>query len=420
MSRRGLFALLLHESRVAARQRQAAQRAAMRARDAAARQAQQAQRAEARATTALARASASDRKRLERENREAHVAAMEAEAEVRNLGLAAVYDEIDSLLAATLEIDDFVDLETLRIEAQHPPFARPELETPIPLPEPKPTPAQPVYVEPDAPTGLASLFGKRKHEALVAQAREAHDRAVRAWRMKVADISTRRQAALDAHTRAEAERVAQLVGAKQEYFKDCSRREEEASNHNRQLEALIANLGYGAPDAVQEYTAIVLANSVYPEHFSVKHEFEFDPSTAELRLRAVVPGPDSVPTVKAYRYTKSADEITSTDLSQKVCRDRYAGAVHQVALRSLHEVFECDRRGLIKTIALEVGSEAIDRATGRPIYVPFVVVAAERETFLGFDLAAVVPQMTLERLGAAVSKNPYGLVAVETKGVRPV
>jgi restriction system protein len=50
--------------------------------------------------------------------------------------------------------------------------------------------------------------------------------------------------------------------------------------------------------------------------------------------------------------------------------------------------------------------------------VPFVIAAAERESFLAFDLSAVVPALTLGRLGAAVSKNPYGLIAAERAGVR--
>ena len=76
----------------------------------------------------------------------------------------------------------------------------------------------------------------------------------------------------------------------------------------------------------------------------VEHSCEFEPSTAELRMRVLVPRPSTVPTVKAFKYTKSTDQITSTNLSQKIMRDRYAGAVHQVAIRSLHEIFEADRR----------------------------------------------------------------------------
>jgi restriction system protein len=91
-----------------------------------------------------------------------------------------------------------------------------------------------------------------------------------------------------------------------------------------------------------------------------------------------------------------------------------------VALRSLHEVFEADRRGLIKTISLEIGTNTTDPATGKYIYLPFVAVGAEREAFLEFDLAAVVPAATLSHLGAAVSRDPYNLAPADVTGIRRV
>jgi restriction system protein len=274
-------------------------------------------------------------------------------------------------------------------------------------------------VPPEPPKGLlGSLFGKKKHAAATEEAREAHERALREWRTTVEQLPARRVAAGNAHAQAEADRLAALEAARTRYANECAARETDAADRNRRVDDLIANLGYGTPEAVQEYVSIVLANSAYPEHFTVTHEFEFEPASAELKLRVLMPGPDTIPETKAYKYTKSSDEITSTSMSQKACRDRFAGIVHQVALRSIHEVFEADRRGLIKTISLEVGSNTVDPATGIPTYIPFVVVGAERQLFLTFDLSAVVPALTLERLGAAVSKNPYGLVAAEISGVR--
>lgn len=419
MARRGFLATLLHQAQVAAREQERAQRAAVREHNAAVRRAEQAQRAAESVRVQLTRASEAQRKRLEKEAREAHIAVMEAEAEERNLKLAEVYAEIDSLLATTLEVDDYVDLEKFRVVAEHPPFDRSDLEMPIPAPAPIPNPPQPIFVAPDPPRGLlANLFGKDKHAAAVATAQWAHEQSLVKWRARLEELSTRRQAALKAHAQAEAERVAALGAARARYAEECATREAEATERNRRLDDLIANLGYGTPEAVQEYISIVLSNSVYPEHFAVTHEFEFEPSSAELKLHALVPGPDKIPEIKAYKYTKSTDEITATPLSQKVCRDRYASVVHQVALRSIHEVFESDRRGLIRTISLEVGTETVDPATGRQTYMPFVVVGTERESFLKFDLSAVIPALTLDHLGAAVSKNPYGLVAAETLGVR--
>lgn len=418
MARKGFFEVLVHQAQVAAREQERSQRAAVRQYNAAVRRTEQARRATESARAQLARASEAERKRLEKEAREAHVAAKEAEVEERNFQLTEFYTEIDSLLATTLEVDDFVDLERLRVVPEHLPFNRADLEVPIPAPSPIPAPPKPIFRPPDPPKGLAKFFGKKKHQLATEQAREIYGQNLAEWQAKLKMMPMRRQEALDAHAQAESDRVAALDTARAEYAEECANREAEVVERNRRLDILIANLSYGIAEAVQEYISIVLSNSVYPEGFEITHEFEFEPSTAELRLHAFVPSPDKIPEIKAYKYTKSTDEITASPLAQKVCRDRYTSAVYQIALRSLHEVFEADRRGLIRTISLEVGTHAVDPATGQPAYIPFVVVGSERDSFLTFNLSAVIPTQTLERLGAAVSKNPYGLVAVETTGVR--
>jgi restriction system protein len=88
-------------------------------------------------------------------------------------------------------------------------------------------------------------------------------------------------------------------------------------------------------------------------------------------------------------------------------------------VRALHEIFEADRAGKIHSVALVVRAQRIAPATGRPEDVPLVVTSADRGTFLGFDLAHVVPQATLDHLGAALSKSPFDLIPADTSaGVR--
>jgi restriction system protein len=416
MGRRGFLAEMQHQKQVAAREAERRQRAAVREHEAAVRRAEQAHKTQQRAQAAAARASEAERKRLEKEAKDAHVAAMQAEVEERNAALAAQYDEIDGLLEATLGVDDYVDLDSLRRTVEHPPFDRPDLERPLPPPPPIPEPVEPVLAEVESPKGL---FGRKKKLAEAEAAAQAdYEAAYAAWQEQLATLPDRRAAAAEEHAANEARRQQALAVEQERYAQECAAREAEVAEHNGEIDTLIANLGYGTADAVQEYVGIVLSNSVYPEHFEVDHEASFEPSTAELQVRALVPAPDAVPTVKAYKYTKASDEITPTALSQKACKDRYASAVHQVALRTLHEIFEADRRGLIKAISLEVGTETVDPATGKHTYVPFVAVAADRDTFLDFDLSAVVPAATLDHLGAAVSKNPLGLVAADTAGIR--
>lgn len=418
MARRGFFAEIERQSRLAAQQRERAHRAAVREHTAAVRHAEQAQRAAERARAQASRATDAERKRLDKEAREAHIAAMEAEAAERNAVLAEIYDDIDSLLEATLAVDDYVDLETLRTPAEHPPFSRPDLERPLPRPASIPDPPEPDFEPPPPPGGLGGLFGKKKHAEAVAGAEAAHESALDRWRIELDDVARRREVAAAQYAKAEIDRVDELEKERARYAAACAAREAEAVERHKELDELIANLGYGAVDAVQEYVSIVLSHSVYPEHFPVAHKFKFDPATAELQLRALLPEPDKVPEVKAYKYTKASDSITASALPQREVKERYAQAVHAAALRSIHEVFEADRRGLIRTISLQVGTGTIDKATGKQIYVPFVAVAAERDAFLELELSAVVPRATLIHLGAAVSKDPYNLVPADTSGIR--
>lgn len=416
MARRGFFAELQHQAKVSAREAQRAQAARARQHAAAVRSAEQAQRAAERAAAQAERAAAADQKRLEKEAREAHAAAMQATVDERNASLEQTYEEIDSLLAATLDTDDFVDLEQLRLTAEHPPFDRPELESPVLPPPPIPDPDEPIYVEPPEPSGL---FGKKKkHAEAIAAARAQYDEAHRAWEAEMASLPGRRQAAADAHAQEERSRVERLEAERTRYAAECAAREADVAEKNRELDELIANLGYGTTDAVEEYVSIVLSNSVYPEQFAVRHEFTFDPSTAELALRCLVPGPDQIPTTKAFKYTKASDEITETQLSEKATRDRYAGAVHQTALRSLHEVFEADRRGLVRGRHYGCEVEADERiAARRHCHERHVCLEARRWIDrLRADLER--DGTTLTHLGAAVSKNPLRLVPADVAGIR--
>jgi restriction system protein len=123
--------------------------------------------------------------------------------------------------------------------------------------------------------------------------------------------------------------------------------------------------------------------------------------------------------VKAYKYVASKADITSTNLTAKAQRDRYAAAVSAVTLRLVHEVLEADRENKIWAISLTVGVDRISPATGNPETVPLVAVACSREVFTGMELSNVEPTAALDHLGAAVSKKPWDLVAIAAhRGVR--
>jgi len=415
--KRGMLAEINHQMKVAAREAEKRQRAREREEAAALRKLEQARKAEERAMAKAARAEAAELKRLQKEAKDAHVAAVMAEAEAMNAELEARREELEGLLAATLEVDDFVDLESLKQTAVHPPFARPDLE-PHPLEPAMPPPPRPELQLPPAPSGIAAKFGKKKHESLVAEANQQYQERLRIWEAQASQHKAARAVLEQEHADAERQRAEAKAAAIELYRQECAQREQEVAEQNQAIDTLVANLGYGVADAVEDYVGIVVANSVYPDDLEVGHDFAFDGETAELAIQVAIPAPDTMPTVKLYKYVKASDEIRATELSQKAQKDLYLSVVRQVALRTLHEVFEADRRGLIRSIALQVGAESAHPATGIKTFLPFAAVAAARDEFVQFDLSAVQPEATLQHLGASVSKNPFGLVQADTKGVR--
>jgi restriction system protein len=418
--RRGFFAELQYQSQLAAKQRVQAERAQARAHAEAVRAADRAQRAADRAATVASRASAAEQRTADREAKRLHARARLAEVDALNTQLARIADELDSILFATLDVDDFVDLDSLRPKPKHPPFPRTDLEVSSPAVIPISAPPEPSLVALEPPKGLGSLLGgKKKHAAAVAAARMNFDAEHRAWEAEVAAGRARGLREIQEREAREEQRLRELQVARDAYASECQARQAEAAEANERLDALIAGLESGTHVAVQEYVGIVLGNSVYPELLAVEHDYEFEPESRELTLSVLMAPPNSLPSEKAYRYVKAPDQITATPLSQKDLKGRYAKVVHQVALRTLHEVFEADRAGQVQTITLEVATEAVDPATGRLRRIVFVGVAAERDSFRAFDLHNVVPAATLEHLGAAMSKNPFELVGIDgTPGVR--
>lgn len=419
--RRGFLAEMQYQAQQAEKRKRQQQTATAREQAAAQLQALRRQHELTRLQIAAESASAAERARLLREAAEAHVQSQLATVAARNAELASVYEEIDGLLAATLGIDDYVDLDAMKVTAvQHPSFAPGPLATPVPLLPELVYPPQPVYQEPPAPTGLGGAFGgRKKHEDAVGRARTKFETAQHQWHDYATQMHAGYVAAVQQRDAAEIERGQKLAAAQSVYDRECRDRQTHANEHNAALDKLINELAFDVEAAISEYVDIVLSNSVYPESFPVTYSHKFDLATRELDLTVDIPAPAAVPTVKQHRYAQAIDEITAFPLTVKAQRDRYAGAAWQVAVRTLHEVFEADRSGKIRTIALTVSTHGINPATGLEQPVPLVIAAADRDTFSQFDLANVVPHATLTHLGAALSKSPFDLTPADaTRGVR--
>lgn len=420
VAKRGFLAEVNYQMKQAEKRNRQREREAERAQTAARREREKAIKEAERARVAATRAEAAAQKVADKAAKEAHLVMMQAEVEARNSELSAHYDEIDSILEATLDVDDYVDLDALRTKAEHPPFPRPDLLEPTAVPAPLQLPPEPRYVQPERPSGIGAVLGAdKRHAKAIQAAQDEFAQQHQQWQQHVQQLTAAHQSATQQYQASEAQRLQWVAQVQADHEVECRRLDDEAAQANASIDALETGLADGDKAAVDEYIGIVLANSVYPDDFEIEHAYEFDAELGEATITAWVPGPTAIRTEKEFKYVKARDEITATQLSKKAQTDRYASAIHQVALRTLHEVFEADRREIIQTISLTVATEGISPATGLAEPVALVAVAAERDSFLQIDLANVTPAATLEHLGAQISKKPAELAGIDTsEGVR--
>lgn len=417
--RRGFFAELQHQQQLAAKRQAQQQRLAVRQYNQAALARQRAASAHRRASEAARRSTAAEQARLNKQMAAAYVAECEAEAAEKTAEAIAHQQEIEELLAATLEFDDWVDLTRLRQVYEPTPLDAGTLTAETPVPTYIPIPPRPHFYAPEQPTGLsAKLGGQRKYEAQLAAAHAQYASNMTYWHGQLNDLFTRNGVARQAWLANEFDRLTRLEQARRDHTTAQQSRREEIQRANSELDQLIADLRNGDGRALEQYVGIVLANSTYPEEFQVDYDYEFITADRELAVTVLVPTPDQFPSVKAVRYIKAKDEFTTTRLSTAELKRRYNRAVHQTALRTPHEVFEADREAIIDAISLTVAVDTVDPATGHDRRVPLAQLAVDRQSFLAIVLSRVEPIETLKHLAAAVSQNPYGLIPLAGQGVR--
>ncbi|OZV82991.1 hypothetical protein CA850_05645 [Micromonospora echinospora] len=359
-------------------------RAQRQAQAAAHRHHQQLVRAAESARKAAERAAAADA----RERKRLYVEVRLAEVAANNSELLSHLEELDNLLTATLTVDDHIDFGRLKKSVEHPAFNPGSLGNPLPPPDWR-------HFEPPQPSGLGKLFGgQAKYQQQVNLAQHAFGQA---------------QAQ---HATAEADRQRRLAAAYQRYQQHREKVEAEVATHNAEVERFAAAVAAGDPAEVVEYFGMVLSNSVYPDDFPQQYRLAYVPESRQLIVEYHLPTMEVVPAIREYRYVKARDEITTTARPAKEIRERYADIVAQVTLRTVHEMFEADRSGLVETVVYNGIVHTTDPRTGAAVRPCLVTLRTTREVFAELNLSKVQPTACLQHLNASVSKRPEALAPV--------
>lgn len=345
---------------------------------------------------------------------------LESRAKLRNAEQAAkdsqeaerVLAECDALLQATLEVDDAVDWSLLRT---HPEFRQTKGSLnkvkysgngePIEY-DLYPDPSRPEESDAHFRSGvqwyhklIPGLSAKKEEEAA-----DRWSKAISAYEAAVARVKEKNE---NLRMRFEDERE-KFRHARDKYDQENQRRDQVIAE-------LEGRWRRGDPEAIHEHSEMVLTNSKYPEWVSVDFELGYRPDERMLVLNYELPSPDSMPTLKEVKYVKTRDDFTEKHITESQKKALYDRICYQIALRTLHEIWEADEPDNIQGIVFNGFVTAIDKATGIEGRSCILSVQAWKEEFLAINLELVDPKECFRRLKGVAASSLAAVQAVPPK-----
>lgn len=330
-------------------------------------------------------------KQLKKEARIQYLEDRAIEADDMNEELQETIRELGEILPHTLEVDDTISFDSLRIKEKYKPFKPPaEVTSPLQPPNKDDFTAK-------APGFLEKLIPGAEKRYIQAQ--------------QSSDI--RYQEEQKKYEASEEKRKVELEKLQREYDEGKQSFLEKVKERDEEVNKLISEYNSGDSDAVVTYNTMVLERSSYPEDFPQVFRLAYVPESKELVIDYELPNKEVVPAVAEYKYVKSKDEITEKLRKVAEIKELYQDIVAAVTLRTLHEIFEADQGNVIDVLVFSGYVNTVDPATGKDITPYLISVRVTKETFSQLALGKIDKLACLRNLGAQVSPRPTELQPVK-------
>jgi len=326
-----------------------------------------------------------ERKQLEKEAKQQYVEDRIEETQEKNQSIANYIIELTKILEHTLDIDDAIEFDSLRVKDDFPPFQPPqELIMDVPRPEKQD------YIKNVKSMGfLENALGMKGRFQREVQAAEAeYENALKAYDTLLLEKKSKLE-----QLRAEYEANGEA------FLKKVKQRDQEVT----ELEAAYKS---GDVSAIKTYATMVLERSEYPEGFTKSFRLAYAPDSKEMVVEYELPWISIIPSVAEYKYNKSRDEITGKARKSSENKLLYQDVVASIAIRTIHEIFESDQGNHIQIVSFNGYVAATDPATGRDTHPCLISVRTTKDNFNELNLSRIDKSVCLRNLGAQVSARP--------------
>jgi restriction system protein len=299
-------------------------------------------------------------------------AAAEAEAvrSRRNSYHEYKLDQLQNILRAALDAKHAIDLESFK---HNDPYSEPEPQPARYLDYPRePQPDDTHY---QVSSGPGVTPGSPPFEQKQREAYEVYVRIYTAWAETVKKVEAENQ-----------KRYAAGVAAVERWNGDALKHRQVQAAYNEAIDRRKADYQAWLPEAVEDYCRQVLAASPLPDGLRREFDLQYFSETKTLLVEHLLPLPEGLPRVKGRKYIKTRDEFVEVLLSATALNRLYADVVHQICLRTIHELFDADLAGALGAVVFSGWAEATDATTGEKTRRCVAAVQAGKGEFQALNL----------------------------------
>lgn len=312
--------------------------------------------------------------------------------------------DIENALHHTLSIDDTIDWGSLKDFSKfsgHEP-EKPELTQ---IPSEPPAPKEEDY---KPPLSLICKIVPKLREKKKQQYKEIYQKVLEQHKEDCAKWKERKDAIIHKNQQTEKEyqkAVEEWEIRKKEFYENQTILN--ASIEKKEEEYFSESLS-----ATIEYCDMVLANSRYPDTFPQEFDVDFNSQNGILVVEYQLPAPEHIPTVKETKYIQSKDKFKEVYISESAQIKIYNTLLYQIALRTIHELYEADVIAVLKSIVFNGWVRSIDKRIGKEVNSCILSVQANREEFLSINLELVDSKECFKQLKGVGSSKLHSLSPV--------
>jgi restriction system protein len=183
--------------------------------------------------------------------------------------------------------------------------------------------------------------------------------------------------------------------------------------HNTQIENLKLSFEQGDPVAIEKYAETVFSKSQYPESIELNYEVIYVEDRRTIIVNVDLPSPESIPKEIEFKYVQTRNEITSKEMKKADFQKLYDEIISQIALRTIHEVYESVYVDVVDFVVFNGYVDSIDKKTGNDFRACILSIQAEKEYFMGLNLKQVSSKDCISGLKGVLASEFINLAPVK-------